>query len=282
MIKIVVSCFCQTPGLAYGLRNYLGDKAKIYANLIFDEKLINQEFIDKNFKEISFFVHSFSKNIEKLNFKNTILVRCPMIQYPEFHPDLSSISIKTSQKYHSGIVAAGYKLGITKKEIVKFFNKKIYDKLNFKNLFKKSKKILFKEFDNSDFKNEKENFFNDISKTRIFMHTPSHTTGYGFGCISKYVSKYIDNSLKIDKIIPTEDFLSYLQWSIYPNLLNYNDIKGNYFWKINFTGAKKKVTISSLEDFCNYFYSEYDQDPLMVKREYSISNLLKSKFEEIF
>ena len=51
------------------------------------------------------------------------------------------------------------------------------------------------------------------------MHTPSHTTGYGFGCISKYVSKYIDNSLKIDKIIPTEDFLSYLQWSIYPNLL---------------------------------------------------------------
>ena len=282
MIKVVVSCFCQTPGLAYGLRNYLGDKAKIYAHLIFDEKLINQEFIDKNFKEINFFVHSFSKNIEKLNFKNTALVRCPMLQYPEFHPDLSSISIKTSQKYHSGIVAAGYKLGITKKEIVKFFNKKIYDKLNFKNLFKKSKKILFKEFDNSDFKNEKENFFNDISKVRIFMHTPSHTTGYGFGCISKYVSKYIDNSLKIDKIIPTEDFLSYLQWSIYPNLLNYNDIKGNYFWKINFTGAKKKVTISSLEDFCNYFYSEYDQDPLMVKREYSISNLLKSKFEEIF
>jgi hypothetical protein len=205
-----------------------------------------------------------------------------MIQYPEFHPDLSSISIKTSQKYHSGIVAAGYKLGITKKEIVKFFNKKIYDKLDFKNLFKKSKKILFKEFDNSEFKNEKENFFNDISKVRIFMHTPSHTTGYGFGCISKYVSKYIDNSLKIDKIIPTEDFLSYLQWSIYPNLLNYNDIKGNYFWKINFTSAKKKVTISSLEDFCNYFYREYDQDPLMVKREYSISNLLKSKFEEIF
>lgn len=282
MIKIVVSSFCQTPGLAYGLKNYLGDKAEIYPYPVFDEKLINQEFIDKRLNKINFFVHSFSKNIQKLNFKNTTLIRCPMIQYPEFHPDLSSISIKTSQKYHSGIVAAGYKLKISKKEIVKFFNKKIYDKLDFKNLLTKSKKILFKEFDNSDFENQKENFFNDINKHRIFMHTPSHTTGYGFGCISKYVCKYIDNSLKIDKIISTRDFLSYLQWSIYPNLLNYNDIKGNYFWKIYFQGAKKEVIISNLEDFCSYFYNEYDKEPLMVKRKYSISNLLQSKFEEIF
>lgn len=282
MIKIVVSSFCQTPGLAYGLKNYLGDKAKIYLLPVFDEKLINQEFIDKKLNKINFFVHSFSKNIQKLNFKNTTLIRCPMIQYPEFHPDLSSISIKTSQKYHSGIVAAGYKLKISKKEIVKFFNKKIYDKLDFKNLLTKSKKILFKEFDNSDFENQKENFFNDISKDRIFMHTPSHTTGYGFGCISKYVCKYIDNSLKIDKIISTKDFLSYLQWSIYPNLLNYNDIKGNYFWRIYFQGAKKEVIISNLEDFCSYFYNEYDKEPLMVKRKYSISNLLQSKFEEVF
>jgi len=282
LIKIVVSSFCQTPGLAYGLKNYLGDKAEIYPYPVFDEKLINQEFIDKRLNKINFFVHSFSKNIQKLNFKNTTLIRCPMILYPEFHPDLSSISIKTSQKYHSGIVAAGYKLKISKKEIVKFFNKKIYDKLDFKNLLTKSKKILFKEFDNSDFENQKENFFNDISKDRIFMHTPSHTTGYGFGCISKYVCKYIDNSLKIDKIISTKDFLSYLQWSIYPNLLNYNDIKGNYFWRIYFQGAKKEVIISNLEDFCSYFYNEYDKEPLMVKRKYSISNLLQSKFEEIF
>lgn len=282
MIKIVVSSFCQTPGLAHGLKNYLGDKAEIYPYPVFDEKLINQEFIDKKLNKINFFVHSFSKNIQKLNFKKTTLIRCPMIQYPEFHPDLSSISIKTSQKYHSGIVAAGYKLKISKKEIVKFFNKKIYDKLDFKNLLIKSKKILFKEFDSSDFKNQKENFFNDISKDRIFMHTPSHTTGYGFGCISKYVCKYIDNSLKIDKIISTKDFLSYLQWSIYPNLLNYNNIKGNYFWRIYFQGTKKEVIISNLEDFCSYFYNEYDKEPLMVKRKYSISNLLQSRFEEIF
>jgi hypothetical protein len=281
-MKIVISFNCQTPGIAEALFQ-LNPSYKILNIPLFNIndplfRVAAQKEIESSDYWITDSIPEFFSSVKK----KIKIIEVPMLTYPAFYPDISGISgkngEKTIRKYHSGIVAAAYKNNMPLQEVPSLFNKINFNKLGFFNAHEDSFNNLKNQFSKYGLEKYFYDFFYEVKKNGIFMYTASHPNSYGHACIAKLINKIIGNESNVTP--KPKDYLSYFQWSLYPDLSIYHGIEGQYRWLLKDATLPNEINILGLELFCQFYYQQYDQDEVMRNRSYIIKNELGTNFEK--
>jgi len=281
-MKIVVSMYCQTLGIADGLQQlFLADN--IAPLPIFDPSK-NILTLIREIHNADIWITASAFPEITANLRATKVIRAPMIAYSGFHPDLANITSrypqKISLKYHSGILATAYKNRYPLSDAISLFSRHSFEKLGFYDCHRPSRLLLQKIIEKSDLSPFATEIFRELKTNIPFMYTPTHPTSHGHSVIAKFLYRYITG--KANSTTPTpRDYLNYLQWAIYPDLSIAHGMNGSYRWILKDSMNPQEVAIYNLEAFCKYYYARYDQDPVMKTREYDVENLIGSPFGAI-
>lgn len=268
-MQVCVTSNCQTTTLVDSLRlmkrNSDWQIKDLWKNDITQEQLFDK--LEFELKTTDLWITSFSKqelelyNEKKLLPKKLKVLTIPEIYFNAFHPDLTYIllrngSVLTSPliHYHSKIIFYSFLNNLNYKKIKNLFDANIFYELNYNTYWKSSINNLKNIFDKTDINFW--NFFNNIKKNSIFMHSINHPDVR----VICELAQSILSTLKVDYAITTDECVRLLPdhlknygpiWPIYPGVADSFGMQGNYLF------LKNTATIFSLEEFIEESWNIY-------------------------
>jgi len=269
-IKILVSSNCQTGGLASSLNVFLRnsissiDVAPLHHINVEVEKLKIAQLLD----DVDYWVTSYGWDIPEIKLsceKNLKLkvIKIPAISFSAFHPDLSYVLDKKSNKslngkftYNSAIAIWLFNNNIDPSKAKYFYNQSTFNILGYKNMWAPSAKRLLDQFISLGFSPaEYHEFFNAIKRTGCFMHSVNHPKITLLFELAKLIASRINPSVKLDKLNTTiaDPLMGASIWPVYPDIAYSLGIDGSYLWKL---GDAK--LINGLDSFILESYSHYE------------------------
>jgi hypothetical protein len=283
--KLLVSCVCQTPGLAESLSS--AGLFHVTAFPVFDHgnQTANHELLSL-LGSSDVWVTTLDAPPLEQQFPKLTRVSVPVTTYGAFHPDFAAITPKEPQsqplrvKYHSGIVAACFKHRVPARRVAELFNKTTYSRLGFFDAHAMAIRDLQMDFERSSLQIRWREIFRGMKKFGPFMHTPTHPNAHAHRIIAEEILVHLTLSSDYPLAQPT-DYLAYLRWPLYPGLETITGVAGNYYWVLKDQYNPKELRLTGLENFINYYYSRYEAEPLIASRNYTVSNTLGINFETL-
>jgi hypothetical protein len=283
--KVVVSCVCQTPGIAESIGS--AGIFEVAAFPVFDYS--NTEATSKllallNVSDV--WVTTPDAPPLEQQFARLQRVSVPVATYGAFHPDFAALTPREKAgqplrvKYHSGIVATCFKHRIPVEQVAGFFNRDTYAKLGFFNAHETAGRRFQEDFQSSSLGARWREIFREMKRGGPFMHTPSHPNAHAHRVMAEAVLHVLGVSTPQRLALPA-DYLAYLRWPLYPQLEALTGLEGSYYWVLKDQYNPKELRLATLESFVRYYYSRYEAEPLLASRDYAITNTLNVDFEAL-
>jgi hypothetical protein len=211
----------------------------------------------------------------------------PHIHSDAFHPDCCNLWVNNKRVEsimglsHSAIIAYAYLNDIKRKDVIKLFDREIYDHLGY--FDNKEKSILYAREQEylTDWPVEEmyEIWFNKAP----FVHTPNHSKHFVYCDIAMEFAK--KNNIELIYSNPSELIFDRTTrseiWPIYPEIAEKYNIKGSYEFKIpNIVKEKKSINSVALplEKIIKYFYSTYKK---YKKEEIKVPAIESDEFKSL-
>jgi hypothetical protein len=264
---IVVSAFCQTPGMAATLQNIF-PKAKIYAVPVVGA-LKESDGFGALLQTASAWINSESdesrqwaaaaKGIPTLKYVNV-----PMIGFHAFQPDMcaaidSSTGQNARQKYSSKIGVWAYRQGLNAADAAQFFNARTFRSLGYFECWDESVAQMKARFGASDVADFFQTFYLRVKRVGQFMHTTTHPMALPLTLLGKIAAIKIGAPKSVlDETIQLSDSLAHLRWPVYPEIAaNLSLPTTGYIWKMHQATLKEDLCIRGVEEFLEYCFAHY-------------------------
>ena len=194
------------------------------------------------------------------------LIPFTSMSFRGFHPDSTYLGRRADGQtagvknfepgYHSRIVACCYMHGISPDEVARFFNRNVFERLNYFDYYRSQQQTIEGALVKSGL--DYASFFPRIQRQGIFMHTINHPKAFVLDQIARMVAvKLTGRKSFLQAELNTVDGLSGDAWPVYPEIGNYLAVPSSYTWIEN-----NKVKFSNLEEFIAFYYKKYEEQGL--------------------
>ncbi len=265
MRNIYIVTNCQSASIASCLKLMLTDFKAIPIPITeFDQKIRDMNFIHSiKPDDIWIVLKRFSEVLEltgNINKENIIII--PHIYFYGFHPDFDHITLENGDvlrapgkcDYHSKILLSLYLRGVEKFNFKSLYSEKIFDSLNYFNIYNLESIRLVKSFNDHGFDGNL--IMQNIKYEECFMHTFNHPkiSLIFLMCqqiFTKITNKKISSQLLKYIIDPLHDFTIL---PIYPEIANYLGFEGSYFYKFG-----PELFINNFDNYLDFVFRGYDK-----------------------
>jgi hypothetical protein len=267
-LKILITAYCQTAGIAAALKELLPEyQIEAHQLPALLSVACEEDFVDK-LKPFDIWVTSGhfhlpdKYDLTSLSNNFRFIKIPPAISFPAFHPDLCYAEIIstgewTSPNYNSAIALWCYINGISVEDAATAFCQQVYKELGYFDIWEPSVAYLRQLFIDHGLEEHFNAFFLNIKRQGCFVHTINHPKVDVLIQIAKIIAIKIgaDHSI-IEKDVSVIDTLVSLVWPVYPELADYYSIKSNgYVWK--WSGGVDAVIQGNLTEFLEFAYNSY-------------------------
>jgi hypothetical protein len=267
--KIVISSGCQTYGLAPALSAMCNiSEPTCVQNIGVDSTALKID-LQRELQDAAVFVFSnnntvASEVLSEIAFRG-LAVKVPVVQFHAFHPDICYAYHKhtmafTRQHYNSAIALWAYcnKLDVAKTTAL--YREEVFYALGYFGAWEQAVKALQENFNNSDLRSHFRDFYLEVKRHGVFMHTINHPTLVVLIALAKAIANHV--GVPIKRQIPRgqlNDNLNGSIWPIYPEIAHHLALDGgSYTWK--FTNANQ--TFDGIKTFVDHSFNDYREQGL--------------------
>jgi hypothetical protein len=266
-LRIVVSAYCQTGGLAAALQRIF-PAAELHAVPVLDS-VRDQRGLAKLIRSADAWVNCQGEDggrWAELAAANPRLryVDVPLIEFRAFHPDMcSAYDSRTGQncrqKYSSRIGVWAYHAGIEPAAAVRLFDEDSFARLGYLDCWSESVDILQERFRRCGLAGDFERFYLKVKRSGQFMHTSTHPRTVALIALAKIAAQRLgaaDAALDREIVIP--DGLDYLRWPVYPEIASTLGVASTgYVWKMKQATLPDDLFLDGIEAFLEYCFRHY-------------------------
>ncbi|MHB1205767.1 MAG: WcbI family polysaccharide biosynthesis putative acetyltransferase [Rhodospirillaceae bacterium] len=262
--RILITAFCQTPGLASALKLLFPD-AEIYTRASLAKKDAKPEEVAQLLAQLDVWVNAeagedfFSGGAFAASHPNLRYVSIPLLEFAAFHPDVCNAGPRVpgqagTVEYTSVIAVSAYRTGMTPADGAKLFNQATYANLGYLSEWDRSVERLREIFAASSLAADFERFYRRVKRLGAFMYSATHPRPVVLSELAKLVARKLGkDDAALDVEVPALDVLSHLIWPVYPEIArNLSIPSGGYVWQFP-AGAR----IEGLENFLAYSFDQF-------------------------
>jgi hypothetical protein len=262
--RILLTAFCQTPGLASALR-LLFPQAEIYTRSALAKKDAAAADVAHLLGQLDAWISVeggddfFSGSAYAQSHPNLRYLRIPLIEFPAFHPDVCTAARvvggpPVKVKHTSVLAAWAYRAQMPPADAARLFNKETFANLGYLTNWDESVGRMQAAFAASDLADDFDRFYLSIKRLGLFMYSDTHPRPEVIAALAKLIALKLgrdEASLNLD--VPAYDALSYFLWPVYPEIArNLSVPTTGYVWQL--TDSER---IEGLENFLKYSYDQY-------------------------
>ncbi len=259
--RILVTAFCQTPGLASALR-LIFPGVEVYARASLAKKDAKAEDVAQLLGQIDAWVNVeggeafFSGGAFRAANPNLKYVSIPLLEFAAFHPDLCSArdGAGHSVDYTSAIAVWAYKNRLRPADGARLYNRATFTNLGYLSEWDRSVMRLRALFEASDLAADFDRFYRRIKRLGVFMYTATHPRPAVLAELAKLIAPRLGGAeSELDVDLPALDALVDFIWPVYPEIAEDLSLPGSgYVWQWG-DGAR----IRGLGPFLAYSYQQY-------------------------
>lgn len=259
--RILVTAFCQTPGLASALR-LLFPGVEVYARPSLAKKDATAEDVGHLLGQIDAWVNVeagedfFSGGAFAAGNPHLKYLSIPLLEFAAFHPDLCSARDAAGRgvDYTSAIAVWAYKTGLSPADGAKLYNRATFANLGYLSEWNRSVARLQALFEASHLAADFDRFYRRVKRLGVFMYTATHPRPAVLAEFAKLIALRLGRAeAELDIDLPALDALADLIWPVYPEIAADLSLPGSgYVWQWS-DGAR----IRGLEPFLVHTYQQY-------------------------
>lgn len=200
-------------------------------------------------------------NIEGADFSAAPnLTKIPSIYFSAYHPDcVYAVGGNGPLKgpldaYHSLIVIAAYRRGLSQKEAVSLFRGDFYERCGYMDYWEPQRDRLISNFASHGFNIEHE--VRRWGRQQSFMHTIDHPKIHCLYDVARVIMRSMGVPCVEANIIPHDNLKAGSAWAVYPEIGEHLGVEGSYRFKR--FGSYRHI---GLEDLVAESYALYEQAP---------------------
>jgi hypothetical protein len=265
--RILVTTYCQTPGLASALRLIFPD-AEIFTRSSLAKQDANPADVAHLLGQIDAWVNieagpeffsgaEFAQSHPQLRY-----VSVPLLEFAAFHPDVCTAAQTSSNKsltakHTSAIAVWAYRNKMPVRDAVRLFNRASFANLGYLSNWEQSAARLRTVFAASSLAEYFDRFYLRVKRLGVFMYSNTHPRPEALAELAKIVALKLgksDAALNID--LPTLDALSYFLWPVYPEIAGNLSVRtSGYVWQLA-DGTRIEGLENFLKHSYNYFHAQ--------------------------
>ena len=189
----------------------------------------------------------------------------PCVLFHAYHPDLCYANAEQGQElvktpldaYNSIIAIAAYNNGLDAKQALKFYNRHIYQKAGYLDMWGPSVQALSNEFRNFGL-NIDQHIIN-WSRTSSFMHSVNHPRiNCLFDIARAFLHKHGIRSYADSSFLPHDNLTTGASFPVYTEVAENYGIRGDYRFKI--FGEYKLLNLEDYVLSSYQYYNDYTKD----------------------
>lgn len=264
--RILVTAFCQTPGLASALR-LIFPGVEVYARASLAKEDATAEDVAQLLSQLDAWVNVeageefFSGSAFAAANPRLKYVSIPLLEFAAFHPDLCSARDAAGKgvDYTSAIAVWAYRNRLSPAEGAKLYNRASFTNLGYLSEWDRSVTRLRDLFEASSLAADFDRFYRRIKRLGVFMYSATHPRSAVLAELAKLIALKLgrmESELGAD--LPALDALSHFIWPVYPEIAEDFSLPGSgYIWQWG-DGTR----IKGLEPFLAHSYQEYQSHGL--------------------
>lgn len=261
--RILITAFCQTPGLASALR-LLFPGVEVFTRASLAKKdavtadvahLLSQLDVWINIEAGDEF---FSGAPFARSHTNLRYISIPLIEFAAFHPDVCGVRPASASAmviaYTSAIAVWAYKNGVSPDSAAKLYNRATFANLGYLSEWDRSVARLRSAFVESSLAADFDRFYLRIKRLGLFMYSATHPRAAVLAELAKLIAVKLGREEAIrDADVPALDALSHFIWPVYPEIAENLSLPGSgYVWQWG-DGAR----IRDLVPFLTHSFAQY-------------------------
>lgn len=262
--RILVTAYCQTPGLASALRLIFPETeiftrsslARKDANPADVAHLLGQidAWINVEAGEAHFAGGEFAQSHPRLRY-----VSIPLLEFAAFHPDVCTAAHLSGKKpvtakHTSAIAVWAYRNKMPVKDAVCLFNRATFANLGYLSNWDQSVERLRTLFAASSLAEYFDRFYLRVKRLGVFMYSNTHPRPEVISELARIIAlKLGKDSAALDVDLPSLDALSYFLWPVYPEIANNLSVRSSgYIWQL-----ADGTRIEGLGKFLSHAYGQF-------------------------
>ena len=261
--RILITAFCQTPGLASALKLLFPD-AEIYTRASLSKKDAKAEEVAQLLAQLDVWINVeagedfFSGGPFAASHPTLKYVSIPLLEFAAFQPDICSAEGQPGQDgtvdYTSVIAVSAYRNGLTPADGARLFNQATYANLGYLSEWDRSVERLRESFAASSLAGDFERFYRRIKRLGAFMYSATHPRPVVLSELAKLIARKLGQAEAVlDADLPALDALPHLIWPVYPEIArNLSIPTSGYVWQFP-DGAR----VEGVEKFLTYSFDQY-------------------------
>lgn len=261
--RILVTAFCQTPGLASALR-LIFPGAEVYSRASLSKKDATPEDVAQLLAQIDVWINTeagdnfFSGAAFAATHPNLRYLSLPLLEFAAFHPDLCAARDRKGGparvEYTSAIAVWTYKSGLSPEKGARLYNRAAFANLGYLSEWDRSAAHLRTIFEATSLAADFDRFYLGIKRLGLFMYSATHPRPAVLAILAKLIAMKLGiDEAALDVDVPALDALSHFIWPVYPEIAQSLSLPSSgYVWQWG-DGTR----VRGLESFLAYSYAQY-------------------------
>ncbi|GAB4304684.1 MAG: hypothetical protein Fur0034_21720 [Desulfuromonadia bacterium] len=185
-------------------------------------------------------------------------IKVPAVKFRALHPDITYVKMGdtilkgTMNDYHSALVLAAHRCGLSESQALALFRRDVYEKVGFFSLWDRERETLLGLFESTGFDIRSD--FLRWTRRGPFMYSFNHPRIFVLFDIAHHIAKRLyDGTIPQSHILPHDNLAMGSIWPVYPEIAErYGIWEGSYLFK-----KMGEYTVMDIEQFIAESYQAY-------------------------